>query len=93
MQQTTPPPEVDGGKTSMRTVKLDKIIIARFIVVSVLFTLLMACSYKAPIVENSADEMHREIDECKSIIRGNDGDISRHVHVDEVFYNDGSFWS
>ena len=77
----------------MRTAKLKTVISPKFIAGSVLFTLLMACSYNAQIVESTTDEPRREVDGGGAVIHGDGHDISGHVHITEVFYSDGSFWS
>ena len=77
----------------MTTAELNTVVFPKFIVVSVLLTLLMACSYNAQIVENAADGTQLDIDGSGTVIHGNGNNISGHVHIAEVFYSDGSFWS
>ena len=93
MQMATPAIAVNGWKTSMTTAKLNTVIIPKLIVVSILLTLLMACSYNTQIVENAADGTQLDIDGSGTVIHGNGNNISGHVYIAEVFYSDGSFWS
>ena len=74
----------------MTTAELNMAIIPKLIVASVLLTLLMACSYNAQIVKNATQ---LDTDGSGVVIHGNDGNIIGHVHIAEVFYSDGSFWS
>ena len=78
---------------SMTTAELNTVIFPKLIVVSVLLTLLMACSYNTQIVENAADGTQLDIDGSGTVIHGNGNNISGHVHIAEMFYSDGSFWS
>ena len=78
---------------SMTTAELNTVIFPKFIVVPVLLTLLMACSYNAQIVENAADGTQLDIDGSGTVIHGNGNNIIGLVHIAEVFYSDGSFWS
>ena len=77
----------------MTTAELNMAIIPKLSVASVLLTLLMACSYNAQIVKNAAEGTQLDTDVSGAVIHGNDGNISGHVHIAEVFYSDGSFWS
>ena len=78
---------------SVTTAKLDTVIIPKLIVVSVLFSLLSACSYNAPIVKHAARGTQPEISWSGAFIHGSSNDIIGLVQIAEVFYGDGSFWS
>ena len=93
MQPATPLIEVNGGKMSVTTAKHKTVISPILVIVSVLFTLHIACSYNAQIVENTVDAPQLDVDRSGAVIRGNGGDISGHAHIAEVLYSDGSFWS
>ena len=92
-KQLTPSIAVNGRKMRVGTAKLNTVINPVFITASVLFILLMACSYNAQIVENAADGTRLNVDGSGTAIHGSGLDISGNVHIAEVFYSDGSFWS
>lgn len=77
----------------METARLDTITSPKLVVVSVLFTLLIACSYNGPIVKNTAQGTQPKMNWSGAFIHGSSSDIIGLVHVAEVFYGDGSFWS
>ena len=77
----------------METARLDTVTSPKLIVVSVLFTLLVACSYNGPIVENTARGTQSKMNWSGAFIHGSSSDIIGLVHIAEVFYGDGSFWS
>ncbi len=76
-----------------RTANLKSVISPKFIVAPVLFTLLMACSYKGPNVKNAAQSTQPKTNWSGAFIHGSSSDIIGLVHIAEVFYGDGSFWS
>ena len=78
---------------SVTTAKHETVISPILIIVCVLFTLHIACSYNAQIVENTVDAPQLDVDRSGAVIHGNGGDISGYVHIAEVLYGDGSFWS
>ena len=78
---------------SMTTAQLNKVISPKLMVVSVLCASFLACSYNAQIVENAVDGTQLDIGGSGTVIHGSGGDISGHVHIAEVFYSDGTFWS
>ena len=75
------------------TVKLNTVISPKFIAAYVLFTLLSACSYNGPNVKNAAQSTQPKINWSGAVIHGSSSDIFGRVHIAEVFYGDGSFWS
>lgn len=77
----------------METARRDTVTSLKLIVVSVLFTLLIACSYNGPIVKNAAQGTQPKIHWSGAFIHGSSNDIIGLVHISEVFYEDGSFWS
>ncbi len=76
-----------------RTANLKSVISPKFIAAYVLFTLLSACSYNGRNVKNAAQSTQPKINWSGAFIHGSSSDIIGLVHIAEVFYGDGSFWS
>ena len=77
----------------METARLNTVTSPKLLVVSVLLILLVACSYNGPIVENAAQGTQSKMNWSGAFIHGSSSDIIGLVHIAEVFYGDGSFWS